>query len=200
MKIKTTEFPGLVELLPSKHADNRGTFMEVYNEQVCFEHYLPTKFVQDNESYSTQGVLRGLHFQKPPFAQGKLVRVIQGSVLDIVIDLRKGSPTFRKPYSVVLDGYQKNMLFVPAGFAHGFLALTDAIFHYKCTAFYHKEAECGIRWNDPILSNIWENLLEWPGTCSQLISEKDQQLPSLEEALELIEKAPDSNGQFVFHP
>jgi len=192
MKIKKTEFPGLVEIIPNQHADSRGFFFEAYNQGLFYENYLPTKFVQDNESYSNEGVLRGLHFQKPPFAQGKLVRVILGRVLDVVVDLRKGSPTYLKSYSTVLDSNQKKMLYVPEGFAHGFLALSDVVFHYKCTGFYHKEAECGIKWDDPELD------IDWYGDCHKHVSEKDQQLLSLGDAVEQIEASADSNGQFIF--
>jgi dTDP-4-dehydrorhamnose 3,5-epimerase len=126
--------------------------------------------VQDNFSFSTAGVLRGLHFQKDPHAQGKLVRCMTGKVKDVIVDLRKSSPTFGQHASFILDADQGNMLYVPAGFAHGFVALEETIFVYKCTDFWNKEAESGLRWNDPSLQISWD--IENP-----IVSDKDQILP-----------------------
>jgi dTDP-4-dehydrorhamnose 3,5-epimerase len=126
--------------------------------------------VQDNFSFSTAGVLRGLHFQKDPHAQGKLVRCMTGKVKDVIVDLRTSSPTFGQHASFILDADQGNMLYVPAGFAHGFVALEETIFVYKCTDFWNKEAESGLRWNDPSLQISWD--IENP-----IVSDKDQILP-----------------------
>jgi dTDP-4-dehydrorhamnose 3,5-epimerase len=133
------------------------------------------EFVQDNQSFSYKNVLRGLHFQYEPYSQGKLVRVVTGSVLDVVVDLRKSSPQFGRYFKLVLESSRKNMLYVPPGFAHGFVALEDSIFHYKCTRVYHRESESGILWNDPTLDIDWE-------VKNPLISAKDKALPSFEEA------------------
>ena len=176
MKINSFDFPGLLEITPPKFHDSRGCFQVTYSEKLFREERLSTNFVQDNESFSTRGVLRGLHFQKAPYAQGKLVRVVKGKVQDIVVDLRKGSPTYKQWKSFIISSETGNQIFVPAGFAHGFLALEDSIFSYKCTNEYSKESECGIIWNDETLDIAWEALPE-------RISEKDEQLLSLEDAL-----------------
>ena len=171
MEIKKTGIDGLVEIVPQQFRDERGLFFESYHQKKLDGHGLPSGFVQDNQSFSRKGVLRGLHFQKHPSAQGKLVRVIMGKALDVVADLRPGSSTFGQSFSLVLDSQLNNMLYVPEGFAHGFLALEDCIFFYKCTAYYDKSAESGIIWNDPDLRIDWK-------TTSPVLSAKDLELPT----------------------
>jgi len=167
MTIEKTFIKDLLILNPAVFEDERGYFLESYNKK-SLASKLDVEFVQDNESMSHNGVLRGLHFQKPPFAQGKLVRVITGSVLDVVVDLRKNSSTYGKHYKHILSVKNKTQLYVPKGFAHGFLVLEDhTIFSYKCTNYYHKEAESALLWNDRTLNIDWE--IENP-----IISEKDK--------------------------
>jgi len=175
MEIKKTRFSGLVEILPATYNDSRGYFRETFNQQQFLENTLETNFVQDNESFSWKGILRGLHYQKTPHTQGKLVRVISGKVQDVVVDLRPKSPTFRQWMSFILDAHQGKMVYVPEGFAHGFLALEDSIFSYKCTSFYHKSAESGIFWNDPTLN------IDWVYKDGLTISDKDAALPLLKD-------------------
>lgn len=168
MQIIYTPIEGLVILEPRIFHDTRGYFYESYNQQKMSELGIDTIFVQDNQSYSQKGVIRGLHFQRPPFAQAKLVRVIKGKVLDVAVDIRRGSPTYGQHYSVLLTGDNHRQFFIPEGFAHGFVALEDnSIFTYKCSQFYHKEAEMSIRYNDPILNIDW-GLDETP-----IMTEKD---------------------------
>ena len=156
MQNETTSIQDLVVLTPKVYEDERGYFMETYMQKK-YTDLLNMEFVQDNESLSAQGVLRGLHFQNPPFAQAKLVRVIQGSVLDVAVDLRKNSPTYGKHFKVLLSAENKKQFFIPAGFAHGFVALeADTIFSYKCSAYYEQSAEDSIRWDDPDLAIDWE--------------------------------------------
>ncbi|WP_128542998.1 dTDP-4-dehydrorhamnose 3,5-epimerase [Larkinella soli] len=170
MLVRKTSMEGLVELRPRIFEDERGLFFESYNEAIFESLGLPTGFVQDNQSFSVKGVLRGLHFQNRPYAQGKLVRVISGKVLDVAVDLREESPTFGKYETFLLDAALHNMAYIPEGFAHGFVALEDSVFSYKCTNVYHKASESGIIWNDPDLDIDW-------GVSNPIISEKDQQLP-----------------------
>lgn len=174
MEVKKTEFEGLVEIQPDIYKDSRGFFFETYKADAFKAAGLDIVFVQDNQSFSRKGVVRGLHFQREPYAQGKLVRVIVGRVLDVVVDIRKDSATFGKAYTLVLDGKTNNMLYVPPGFAHGFAALEDAVFFYKCTNVYHKETEGGIRWNDPDLNIDWM-------VSNPEVSEKDERLITFEE-------------------
>lgn len=176
MQIKETGIQGLVEIIPSIFPDNRGYFFESYKEELLRKHNVPTTFPQENMSFSHKGVIRGMHFQRPPFAQGKLVSVVKGRVIDVAVDLRPQSPTFKKVYYCELDGDRHNMLMVPEGFAHGFAALEDTWFMYKCTNVYSKAHEAGIVWNDPELK------IQWP-IDSPLISEKDKQLPTFGELL-----------------
>lgn len=176
MQIKETGFEGLVEIFPSIFPDSRGWFYESYNEQTFHKHGITTRFVQENQSFSKKGVIRGLHFQQAPHAQAKLASVIKGRVVDVVVDLRPGSKTFAQVYICELDGERRNMLLVPEGFAHGFAALEDTLFAYKCSNFYNKSSESGILWNDPELN------IQWP-VENPIISEKDQQLPTLEKLL-----------------
>ena len=176
MTVKETGIQGLVEIFPNILKDSRGWFFESYKEELYKKHGIPTSFPQENMSYSTKGVLRGMHFQVAPFEQGKLVRVIKGKVLDVCVDLRKGSPTFGKVHYCELDGERQNSLMVPEGFAHGFVALEETIFQYRCTNIYNKPFESGIIWNDPDIG------IEWP-IKDPLISEKDRQLPTLKELL-----------------
>ena len=161
--------------------DNRGYFMESYNQEQFFkETKQKIDFVQDNESSSVKNTLRGMHFQKGKYAQSKLVRVTQGKVLDIVIDLRKNAKTFLEVYSIVLSDENKKQLFIPRGLAHGYVTLSDtARFQYKCDAFYHKASESGIRYDDPIFDNIWKNLEK----NAFIISEKDFELPYLKDLI-----------------
>ncbi|MEZ0487218.1 dTDP-4-dehydrorhamnose 3,5-epimerase [Fibrella aquatica] len=171
MQVRQTAIDGLIELIPRVFEDERGHFFESYNKPLFASLGLPFDFVQDNQSFSTKGVLRGLHFQNEPFAQGKLVRVITGQVLDIAVDCRPESPTFGKYETFLLDAKLANMAWIPEGFAHGFVALEDSIFSYKCTNVYNKQAEGGIRWDDPDLNINW-------GITDPNVSEKDQILPT----------------------
>ena len=153
MKFLKTEIEGLYVIEPRVFEDDRGYFFEAFNEQLFVQNGIDVRFVQDNQSLSQKNVLRGLHFQCPPFAQAKLVSVIEGSVLDIAVDIRKDSPTYGKHCSVVLSSENKKMFFIPEGFAHGFLALEDnTIFSYKCSNFYNKESEDALLWNDPTIN------------------------------------------------
>lgn len=175
MKIIQTELPGLLIIEPDVFRDERGYFCETYNQEKLSQLGFNQNFVQDNESMSSKGVLRGIHFQKPPFAQAKLVRVIKGSVIDFAVDLRKGSPTFGKYKSVKLDAEKKNMLYLPEGFGHGFLSLEDnTVFSYKCSNFYNKESESGILWSDEDLAIDWQ--IENP-----ILSDKDKILTSFKD-------------------
>jgi dTDP-4-dehydrorhamnose 3,5-epimerase len=155
--------------------DKRGYFFESYSERDFRAAGLTMAFVQDNQSRSVKGTLRGLHFQRR-FPQGKLVRAIEGQVFDVAVDLRPGSPTWGKWHGVVLSGERQNQFYIPPGFAHGFLALSDtAVFAYKCTEFYRPEDESGIVWNDPVIN------IEWPDLgMDYLLSEKDKTLPGFE--------------------
>ena len=171
MEIRETGLDGLLEIFPSVYRDHRGWFTESHNEATFRELGLNLSFVQDNLSFSTRGVMRGLHFQKPPFSQGKLVKVIAGRVLDVAVDIRPDSSTFGKYHAVELSGEKQNMFYLPEGFAHGFLALEDSYLFYKCTKAYHKESDSGIYFNDPELSIDW-------GNTSPIISEKDKNLVS----------------------
>lgn len=174
MKIVQTPLKGCVVLTPTVFSDGRGRFFESYKKE-AFNEALgqEVNFVQDNESFSSKGVLRGLHFQKGAFAQAKLVRVVHGSVLDVAVDLRPDSTTYGEHFSIELSADNKNQLFVPRGFAHGFVVLSDtAVFSYKCDNYYNKESERGIIYNDPTLN------IDWILPSEQLqLSEKDLQLP-----------------------
>ncbi len=175
MEIIKTPLEGLLIIKPDVFEDERGYFFESYNQDKFLTHGIDVTFVQDNESKSKRGVLRGLHFQNPPFAQGKLVRVMRGSVLDVAVDIRRGSPTYGKWSSIVLSGQNKWMYWIPAGFAHGFLTLEDdTIFFYKCTNVYSKESEGAIRWNDSDLNIDW-------GIIDPVISPKDEVTPGFRE-------------------
>jgi dTDP-4-dehydrorhamnose 3,5-epimerase len=168
MIIEKTFIEGLLIIKPRVFEDSRGYFFESYNEKALREAGLDAAFVQDNQSLSQKGVLRGLHFQAPPFAQGKLVRVIKGAVLDVVVDIRKKSPTYGKHFAIELTDQNKTMFWVPEGFAHGFATLqNDTIFYYKCTNYYHKESEGCVMWNDKDLGIEW-NMKE------PVLSEKDK--------------------------
>lgn len=171
MQIRETSIAGLVEIFPRIFEDDRGMFFESYNEEVFAKLGLPVNFVQDNQSFSKKGVVRGLHFQNAPFAQGKLVRVISGRVLDVAVDIRPDSPTFGQHEIFELRSDKNNIAYVPEGFAHGFVALEDTIFSYKCTNVYNKGAESGILWNDPDLNIDW-------GVSDPIVSEKDLILPT----------------------
>jgi dTDP-4-dehydrorhamnose 3,5-epimerase len=179
MEVHQFEVDGLVELRPKIFEDTRGHFFESYNKELLSKLGFNWDFVQDNQSYSHQNVLRGLHFQKAPYAQAKLVRVITGRALDVVVDIRPGSKTFGTSITVKLDASINNMLYIPEGFAHGFYAFTDCIFQYKCSRVYHREAEMGIRWNDPQLNIDW-------GCQSPIVSEKDELLPSFGQVIKTL--------------
>jgi len=172
------KIPDLVIIQPTAFGDDRGFFMETYSEKVFAENGIDVKFVQDNHSRSSKGVLRGLHFQKPGFAQDKLVRCTRGEVLDVAVDIRPNSPTFGQYQSVLLTEENKTMFFIPKGFAHGFLVLSDiADFQYKCSNFYSKESEGGVLYNDPAIG------IDWPKLDIELIlSDKDKLWPTLSQA------------------
>jgi len=168
MKFEMLEIPDLALIHPRVFEDERGYFFESFNKNTFIEAGITEEFVQDNQSLSQPGVLRGLHFQIGAFAQSKLVRVIKGAVLDVAVDIRKGSPTYGKHFSVELNEANKLMLYIPVGFAHGFLTLEDnTIFSYKCGNVYNKNSERGIMWNDSELNINWN--IESP-----ILSEKDK--------------------------
>lgn len=170
MEIRETKLSGLIILEPKVFGDKRGSFMETYNRETFARLGLDMTFVQDNESVSTKGVLRGIHFQRPPFAQGKLVRVVSGRALDYAVDLRRNSPTYGQYACVELSGRNKRMMYLPEGFAHAFLSLEDdTVFNYKCTNFYNKQSEDGLLWSDKDLG------IEWP-VDNPILSEKDLRL------------------------
>ena len=171
-----TEFPGLLIFEPNVFIDSRGYFYESYNENTCKAQGVNIKFVQDNQASSEYGVIRGLHYQLEPFAQTKFIRVFSGKILDVVVDLRKGSPSFGKVFSQELSAENHLQLLVPKGFAHGYsvLSKTAEVF-YKCDAFYSKENEAGLAYNDPFLNIDWK--IE---SGKEIISEKDLVQPSFE--------------------
>lgn len=175
MDIAKTVIDGVVVIKPTILSDERGYFQETYSEQRYRDAGINAKFVQDNESLSMKGVLRGLHYQKGEYAQAKLVRVIQGAVWDVAVDIRDKSPTFGKSMAVLLSGKNKKQMFIPRGFAHGFLTLEDnTIFSYKCDAYYNPMADAGIRFNDPQIG------IEWPTVeGGYFLSEKDMKQPFL---------------------
>jgi dTDP-4-dehydrorhamnose 3,5-epimerase len=174
MDVQPLALEGLLLLKPRVFPDERGYFFESYN-QAAEEAIGPgIRFVQDNQSWSAAGVVRGLHFQNPPYAQGKLVRVAVGRALDVVVDLRRSSPTYGQHLSIALDAVSHHMLWVPEGFAHGFAALEPTLLLYKCTNSYHKASESGVRWNDPALDIDWQ-------VSAPLVSDKDQALLPLAE-------------------
>jgi len=178
MNIVETFIPDLVIIEPKVFEDQRGYFFESYSAESLKKAGINTVFVQDNESKSSFGVLRGLHYQLAPYAQTKLVRVVQGEVFDVAVDLRKNSPTFGKWYGLVLSAENKKQLFVPQGFAHGFAVLSEtAVFSYKCDNYYSPKAERGILYNDPKLNIDWNIDLS-----KAIISPKDQVHPDLEHA------------------
>ncbi len=179
MPFKETGIEGLIVFEPNVFGDDRGYFYESYNASVFKEGGIDVNFVQDNISFSRRGVLRGLHYQLNPHAQAKLVRVNRGEVLDVVVDIRKSSKTYGQTYSIKLTGENKLQLFIPRGFAHGFVVLSDeAEFCYKCDNFYNKESEGGIIYNDPSLNIDWKI-----AEAEAILSEKDAILPKLENAL-----------------
>lgn len=171
LTIESCPLEGLLLIKPSVFGDARGYFFESYREDIFGRYGVDATFVQDNQSLSHKNILRGLHFQNPPHAQGKLVRVIQGAALDVAVDIRSGSPTYGKYFKTELNDQNHFMLWIPPGFAHGFLSLADhTIFYYKCTRYYSRESESGLRWNDPDLNINW-------GISNPLVSEKDAALP-----------------------
>ena len=169
MEVIKTDIEGVVIIEPRVFTDSRGYFFESFSQKEFEEKVCNTVFVQDNESKSSYGVLRGLHFQKPPFAQSKLVRVVKGAVLDIAVDIRKGSPTFGQHVAIELTADNHHQFFLPRGMAHGFVVLTDeVVFQYKCDNFYAPQSEGAIAWNDPDLNIDWKVPFE-----SILLSDKD---------------------------
>jgi len=169
-----TGIPGLLVFEPAVYGDSRGFFYEAYNEKIFGGAGIETRFVQDNQSRSVYGVIRGLHYQVPPYAQSKLVRALIGTILDVVVDIRKGSPAFGKVFTIELSAENKKQLFIPAGFAHGFSVLSEAAeVMYKCDQFYNKASEQGIIYNDPTLQIDWQVPLS-----KAIISDKDLVLPS----------------------
>lgn len=171
-----TDIDGVVIIEPKVFGDDRGYFMETYNEKDFRDAGLNYNFVQDNQSKSKKGVLRGLHYQKQ-YPQAKLVRVLEGEVFDVAVDLRKDSPTYGKYVGVLLSDENKRMFMIPRGFAHGFVVISDtAVFCYKCDEFYHPEDEGGVMWNDPEIG------IDWPLKEGILLSDKDQKHPSLKES------------------
>ncbi|KOH45182.1 dTDP-4-dehydrorhamnose 3,5-epimerase [Sunxiuqinia dokdonensis] len=178
MEITTTPIAGLLVLTPRVFKDERGYFLESFNAKNLAEAGITTSFVQDNESKSTRGVIRGLHYQLNPNAQAKLVRVIEGTVFDAAVDLRKDSPTFGQWYGLELSGENKKQLYIPRGFAHGFSVLSEtAVFAYKCDAYYDPKSERGIAYNDSELNIDWR-----VDEKDARISEKDQANPRFKEA------------------
>ncbi|MBR7130076.1 MAG: dTDP-4-dehydrorhamnose 3,5-epimerase [Tidjanibacter sp.] len=181
MNVIRTDIEGVVVIEPQVFGDERGYFFESFNaERFLAQTGLRVEFVQDNESSSKRGVLRGLHFQREPYAQAKLVRVVQGRVIDVAVDIRPGSPTFGKYVATELSGENHRQMFIPKGFAHGYVVLEDdTVFQYKCDEYYHPEVEDGIAWNDPQIG------IEWPLPEDEIIlSDKDRKRRTLRELCE----------------
>jgi len=177
MPFHTTHIPGLLVFEPRLHEDSRGYFFESYNHKVFATAGIDNTFIQDNQSSSLYGVIRGLHYQLNPYAQSKMVRVLHGAILDIAVDIRKGSPAYSKLFSIELTAENKKQLFIPPGFAHGFSVLNEkAEVLYKCDGFYNKESEAGICFNDPVLNIDWKIPAD-----KIIISDKDKILPTLAE-------------------
>lgn len=177
MQVTATAIPDVLIFEPRVIGDERGYFFESFRKNVFEEHAGKVTFVQDNESFSKCGILRGLHYQRPPFMQGKLVRVVRGKVLDVAVDIRKDSPTFGQHVSGILSDESRLMMWIPRGFAHGFVVLSEqAIFSYKCDNYYSPEHDAGILWNDPDLGIDWMLPVE-----DIRVSEKDEWLPLLKD-------------------
>ena len=175
MTFHKTDIPGLLIFEPKVMEDNRGYFFESYNEKIFQQEGVDIRWVQDNQSISSYGVIRGLHYQLHPHAQAKLLRVLHGNILDVVVDIRKDSPAYGKVFSIELSGVINKQLFIPEGFAHGFSVLSKkAVVLYKCDKFYNKDSEAGILYNDPMLSIDWKIPSD-----KVIVSEKDSHLPVL---------------------
>ena len=173
MNVIKTEFPGLMIIEPKVFGDSRGYFFESYNQNVLADAGIQTVFRQDNQSFSKYGVIRGLHFQHPPHSQTKLIRALEGMIYDVVLDLRKGSPTFGKWFGLELSSENKRQLYIPQGFAHGFSVLSEqTTILYKCDDFYHPQSEGGVLYNDPALNIDWK-----VDTAQATVSDKDKKLP-----------------------
>ena len=179
MTVIPTEISGLVIIEPKVFGDHRGYFFESFSQRDFDASVREVRFVQDNESKSSYGVLRGLHFQKPPHAQSKLVRVVKGRVLDVAVDIRRGSPTFGKHVAVELSDENHRQFFIPRGFAHGFLTVSDDVeFQYKCDNLYNKASEGAIRYDDPTVNVDWQGLLNG---IEPVLSPKDREAPTIQE-------------------
>ena len=179
MKVDEAPIEGLLIIQPDVYFDERGYFLETYNKEKWKELGINFDFLQDNQSQSSEGVLRGLHFQNPPYAQGKLVSVIAGAVIDIAVDLRRKSKTYGSYFALELSEQNKTIFWIPPGFAHGFVSLQDnTIFSYKCTQVYNKQSEASIRWDDPDLAIDWE-------IQNPIISEKDRNAPFFKEYISM---------------
>ena len=179
MPFTSTLLPGVIVFEPAVFPDGRGFFFESYNRNLFKSNHIENDFVQDNQSYSVYGVIRGLHYQKNPHAQAKLVRVLQGKILDVVVDIRAGSPTFGKSLSIELSAENRKQIFIPQGFAHGFSVLSEtAAISYKCDQFYNKQSESGILYNDKFLNIDWQIQ-----KGKELISDKDALLPGFKPSL-----------------
>lgn len=194
MEVIDTNIPEVKIIIPKLYGDSRGYFMETFQKQHFEEHLEKTDFVQNNESFSQYGVLRGLHYQRPPCAQGKLVRVIKGEVLDVAVDVRLGSPSFGQHVSVVLNEENKKQLWIPRGFAHGFVVLSDtALFSYHCDNYYAPEYDAGLLWNDKDIAIDWgipENDIK--------LSEKDKVQPTLSEVKSFKHFSYTKNSKVIF--
>jgi dTDP-4-dehydrorhamnose 3,5-epimerase len=183
MPFTTCDIPGLIIVEPKVFEDSRGYFFEAYNQAVFQQNGITCNFVQDNQSKSSYGVIRGLHYQLNPHAQAKLVRVLEGTILDVAVDIRKGSPTYGKYFGIELSAENKKQLFIPAGFAHGFSVLSEtAVVMYKCDALYNKQSEGGIRFDDADLNIDWK-----VEPARAIVSEKDIQLPSFRESVSIFQ-------------
>lgn len=187
MEIIRTDIPDVVIIEPRVFGDSRGYFFESWSQREFDALVRPVRFVQDNESSSSYGVVRGLHFQKGAFSQSKLVRVVEGTVLDVAVDIRRGSPTFGRHVAVELDADSHRQLFIPRGFAHGFSVLSQhAVFQYKCDNYYAPQAESAIAWNDPALGIDWRVSAE-----DAILSEKDRRHPLLADCPDLFDYGSD---------
>ena len=183
MKLIKTHIEGVTVIEPKVFSDSRGCFFESFSERDFAEEVGPVRFVQDNESRSVYGVIRGLHFQKPPHAQAKLVRVVKGKVLDVAVDLRKDSPTFGQHVAMELSDENRRQMFIPRGFAHGFSVLSEeAVFQYKCDSYYAPESEGSLAWNDPDLNIDWN-----VPAGSEILSDKDRMNPRLKDIIDTLE-------------